>query len=814
VALYHLAARTGTRAGGQSALAKAQYIQREDRYARVPDAVAYATSGNLPSFAGGSATAYWEAADAYERANGRLFKEVEFALPIELGTAEHRALAESFVEELLAGEKLPYTLAIHEGHGQNPHCHVLVSERVNDEVERDAWQWFRRWNAREPELGGARKSEALKPREWLECIREKWAELVNRALERAGFLERVDHRSLEAQGIDRVPQIHLGPNVVRMEERGLRTDRADQMLRIEERNVELGRLRARLAEIERAKEIEGRGREGTDPGGARGSSGDHGTQVAGNQPGGRGDGAEPRRGGGALPRPEPAGDSGSAGAGARDRELAGAPAATGRSPGRHGAEPARGEPESLDRRDRLHTGGPGRDRNRAEDDSETVAGGSTASTSGSERRGALADPEREGTAPGREDHGLDAPDRTARAVERQLRAMGCRLFEIGIREASTGRMMNRTWSMEQTLDNLTALKRMNARGNDVFVRPAERTGHGLVLLDDLKPSALARMERDGRGPAAVVETSRGNFQAWVRVPSRAPGAERGEIARRLAHEYGADRASASSHHYGRLAGFTNQKESHRSREGLQPFALLRGASGRSAPDGELLLRQAERALRERSRARSRGLGREAPTRTPTKAIEQEAAQLYQRRFAELRRGIGDLSRCDFGASLHLVRRGYDRDTIERAMRATSPEIEERKRGHVRDYVSRTVEAAARVHDREREAVERTLGEFGVPRRPHTRETQRDATRSCRRHLERSSDIADPTRRDLAAAIQLGAEGYSARTIEYALRAASPDLEERTRGQAARHVRAVTHVALDALARRLEREREPDRGMER
>jgi hypothetical protein len=159
LALYHLTAKTGTRASGASALAKAQYIQREDRYERVPDRVVYATSRNLPSFAAGNATAYWAATDAYERANARLFKEVEFALPIELEPRQRQALADSFAEQLVAGERLPYTLAIHEGRGHNPHCHVLLSERVNDGVERDASHWFRRWNADDPGRGGARKTE-------------------------------------------------------------------------------------------------------------------------------------------------------------------------------------------------------------------------------------------------------------------------------------------------------------------------------------------------------------------------------------------------------------------------------------------------------------------------------------------------------------------------------------------------------------------------------------------------------------------------------------------------------------------------------
>ena len=210
----------------------------------------YTTSGNLPGFAAGSASAYFEAADLYERANGRLFKEVEFALPVELEPDEQHELALRFAGELLAGEALPYTLAIHEGRGRNPHCHVLVSERVNDGIERPASQWFRRFNAAAPERGGARKSVALHPKEWLEGIREKWANLVNLALERAGFLERVDHRTLAAQGIARVLQIHLGPNVLRMEDRGIDIDRGDQLLRIVEWNREIARLGSTLREID------------------------------------------------------------------------------------------------------------------------------------------------------------------------------------------------------------------------------------------------------------------------------------------------------------------------------------------------------------------------------------------------------------------------------------------------------------------------------------------------------------------------------------------------------------------------------------
>src|ERR1700741_3714376 len=72
---------------------------------------------------------------------------------------------------------------------------------------------------------------------------------------------------------------------------------------------------------------------------------------------------------------------------------------------------------------------------------------------------------------------------------------------------------------------------------------------------------------------------------------------------------------------------------------------------------------------------------------------------------------------------------------------------------------------------------------------HTPASEREATDLCRREIEKSSrQIADPKQRDLAAAIRLAEVGYGARTIEQALRAASPDLEERARGRADRHIR--------------------------
>ena len=75
---------------------------------------------------------------------------------------------------MTAGE-LPYTLAVHAGLSQepgvadNPHLHLVFSERVNDGVAGAAEQWFRSGGAggRDPASGGATKSKCTKLRTWL-----------------------------------------------------------------------------------------------------------------------------------------------------------------------------------------------------------------------------------------------------------------------------------------------------------------------------------------------------------------------------------------------------------------------------------------------------------------------------------------------------------------------------------------------------------------------------------------------------------------------------------------------------------------------
>ena len=252
-AIYHLSARTASRSKGHSARAACAYIERSAEYSRAADASAelvYTESGHMPDWAHAEAraAAYWDAADLHERSNGRLYKSMDFALPLALDAEQQQDLAVTFAHSLTDAEQLPYTLAIHAGNGANPHCHLMISERGNDGLERSAEQWFKRYNAAEPEAGGARKSTALKPKAWLEETRGTWAELTNAALKEAGLELQIDHRSLAAQGIARVPGIHLGPHVLEMEARGIQTERGQLALSISQTNEQLQQLREQLRE--------------------------------------------------------------------------------------------------------------------------------------------------------------------------------------------------------------------------------------------------------------------------------------------------------------------------------------------------------------------------------------------------------------------------------------------------------------------------------------------------------------------------------------------------------------------------------------
>jgi RepB DNA-primase from phage plasmid/Relaxase/Mobilisation nuclease domain len=176
-----------------------------------------------------------------------------------------------------------------------------------------------------------------------------------------------------------------------------------------------------------------------------------------------------------------------------------------------------------------------------------------------ERILALAGPAHGAQPPGREGGRRlpEARDRSLEAVQRQIGAMGMERFEVLLRDAASGKTTKREWHKAELLKSVAWLKRMNARGNDVHIRPAGE--HGLVLLDGLKAENLAAMRSKGFEPAVTVETSRGEFQAWIKLSDVSVTEQIRELATvGLTKAFGGVRGAGELERYGRLAGFTNQ----------------------------------------------------------------------------------------------------------------------------------------------------------------------------------------------------------------------------------------------------------------
>lgn len=284
MAIYHLSAKVISRAGGRSSVVAAAYRTagrlRDDRQGVEHD---YSRKGgvvhseimipeNAPDWMR-DRYQLWNAIEAVEkRRDAQLAREIEVALPRELGRGQRLELLRGFVQREFVDRGMIADVAVHEGkardgHGQ-PHAHVMLTMR---ELTGEGFgKKDRSWNAPDLLVG------------W----REAWARDANRALERAGRSERIDHRSLDAQRgeaeqqverargggqnelalvyekkvieLSREPEPKIGPSANAQEKRGIVTERGDAFRAAQERNAqrqELGwrQLELRLELMERSR---------------------------------------------------------------------------------------------------------------------------------------------------------------------------------------------------------------------------------------------------------------------------------------------------------------------------------------------------------------------------------------------------------------------------------------------------------------------------------------------------------------------------------------------------------------------------------
>lgn len=253
MAIYRLSAQVISRASGRSATAAAAYRSggriADQRTGQVHDyerrsGVVHEeimAPPNTPEWML-DREALWNAVEqAEKRKDAQLCREIQLALPHELDRQNQLELVREFAGQEFVARGMIADVAFHESHRKgdprNEHVHVMLTLR---EIAGD---------------GFGRKDRSWNERALIGHWREQWAEHVNRALERAGHQERVDHRTLEAQRIvaerqaaearaandnekaatleieavilDREPEPKIGHIATALERQGMRTERGD-----------------------------------------------------------------------------------------------------------------------------------------------------------------------------------------------------------------------------------------------------------------------------------------------------------------------------------------------------------------------------------------------------------------------------------------------------------------------------------------------------------------------------------------------------------------------------------------------------------
>ena len=182
----------------------------------------------------------WNAVERIEKnSSAQLAREYEVALPVELNREEQIQLVRDFTKANFTDKGMCADFAIHDKGDGNPHAHIMLTIRP---IEKDGTWGAKAVNEYVLNKNGERILQKIdkqnrkiykrvkkdttdwNTKEFLQNTRSDWAAKVNTELERRNIPQRVDHRSLKEQGVDRVPTIHEG-GARKLEKRGIKTDR-------------------------------------------------------------------------------------------------------------------------------------------------------------------------------------------------------------------------------------------------------------------------------------------------------------------------------------------------------------------------------------------------------------------------------------------------------------------------------------------------------------------------------------------------------------------------------------------------------------
>ena len=244
------------------------------------------------------------------------------------------------------------------------------------------------------------------------------------------------------------------------------------------------------------------------------------------------------------------------------------------------------------------------------------------------------------------------------------------------------------------------MQRLQRRGENLYYTPLSDKKHH-ILIDDMNREKLERLIKDGYQPAAVLESSPGNYQAIITVPKLGTAHDK-DVGNRLSdalnREYGDPKLSGAIHPH-RAPGYENRKPKHQREDGSYPEVRLLKAERRECVKALALSSQIDAEYQ-----RQAALKAQQPERSKAKpAVELAAASgsaidAYQRHYRDVlkrqRGGEVDLSRVDSMIAVRMRVTGHDQAAIEGAIRQCAPATRQKDEGRDwNDYAQRTARYA-------------------------------------------------------------------------------------------------------------------------
>jgi len=233
MAIFHMSFQNISAGKMRSAVASASYRSGEKLFSDkegksyfykrdvMPEAFIL-TPKNAPEWAKDRQQLWNEVEKKDRKANSRYAKEFNVALPIELSEQEQKDLLTKYVQENFVNSGMVADVAIHRDHPDNPHAHVMLTNRPFNadgtwaNKTKTEYILDKNGNKTKTPAGNVRNRKIWlvdwdkkeKIPEW----RKNWANAVNQVLEAKNFPDRISEKSYEEQGIDEVATQHEGIN--------------------------------------------------------------------------------------------------------------------------------------------------------------------------------------------------------------------------------------------------------------------------------------------------------------------------------------------------------------------------------------------------------------------------------------------------------------------------------------------------------------------------------------------------------------------------------------------------------------------------